>query len=300
MTGALLLRPWWLAGLVPLLALAWWLDRRGPSAGGGEQVMPAHMLAAMRALGALGGSTGRWGPLLPVGAAALLVLGLSGPALPRADAPVLARTDSVLIAIDLSPSVARGPALAQAQQAAAALLQGLAGRPVGLILYSGEAYAASAPTTDPRTLQTLIAVLDADTVPGQGSRPAAAIGLAGQMFANAGQADLVLISDGAGVDGQAVAEAGRLAALGTRIWAVRVVGAAPQAPTPAPDALAQLVQSGGQMVLAQDVDGLAARLRQGGDRRRDPAVTALGYRDLGPFLAALAALPLLQMLRRRQ
>ena len=54
------------------------------------------------------------------------------------------------------------------------------------------------------------------------------------------------------------------------------------------------------MVLAQDVDDLAARLRQGGDRRRDPAVTALGYRDLGPFLAALAALPLLQMLRRRQ
>ena len=300
MTGLVLLRPWWLAGLLPLLALAWWLDRRGPTAGGWEQVMPPQMLAAMQALGALGGTTGRWGPLLPLGAVALLLLGLSGPALPRDDAPVLARTDSVLIAIDLSPSVARGPALAQAQQAAAALIQGLGGRPVGLILYSGEAYAASAPTTDPRTLQTLIAVLDADTVPGQGSRPAAAIGLVGQMLADAGQADLVVISDGGGVDRQAVAEAGRLVDAGARIWAVRIVGPGPGAPLPAADALDRLVQGGGQIVQAADIDRLAARLQDSGDPRRNPDLRALGFRDLGPFLAALAALPLLQMLRRRQ
>ena len=288
MTGALLLRPLWLAALLPLLALAWWLDRRGPSAGGWEQVMPPQMLAAMQALGVLGGGPGRWAAMRPLAAAALVVLGLSGPALPRADAPVLRRTDSVLIAIDMSPSVARGPALAQAQQVAAALLQGLAGRPVGLILYSGEAFAASAPTTDPRTLQTLIAVLDRDTVPGHGSRPAAAIGLAARMLSDAGQADLVLISDGGGVDAQAVAEAGRLAD-----------GAAPQAPQPPADALDRLTRAGGQALRAADADGLAARLDRGGDRRRDPALSALGYRDLGPFLAALAALPLLQMLRRR-
>ena len=299
MTGALLLRPLWLAALLPLLALAWWLDRRGPSAGGWEQVMPPQMLAAMQALGVLGGGPGRWAAMRPLAAAALVVLGLSGPALPRADAPVLRRTDSVLIAIDMSPSVARGPALAQAQQVAAALLQGLAGRPVGLILYSGEAFAASAPTTDPRTLQTLIAVLDRDTVPGHGSRPAAAIGLAARMLSDAGQADLVLISDGGGVDAQAVAEAGRLADAGARLWTVRIDGAAPQAPQPPADALDRLTRAGGQALRAADADGLAARLDRGGDRRRDPALSALGYRDLGPFLAALAALPLLQMLRRR-
>ena len=298
MSGLILLRPWWLAALLPAIALAVLAWRRGPQAGGWEQVMPPQMLAAMQALGGFDGATNGWVRLLPVAALLALILGLSGPAIRRADAPLLARTDSVMIAIDMSPSVARGPGLIAAQQAAAALLQGLDGRPTGLILFSGEAYAASAPTTDPRTLQTLVAVLDADTVPGQSSRPAAALGLAGQMLTQADRADLVLISDGGGVDAQALAEAERIAAAGGRIWALRIEGAPPGVAPPPPGALARLVRGGGQVIEAAEVDRLAARLQRGGETTRDPALTALGYLDLGPFLAALAALPLLMMLRR--
>ncbi|MBM3604031.1 MAG: VWA domain-containing protein, partial [Alphaproteobacteria bacterium] len=221
-------------------------------------------------------------------------------ALPRADLPVLARTDSVILAIDMSRSVAEGPALSAAQQAAAALLQDLAGRPVGLIVYRGEAYAAAAPSTDPRTLQTLVAVLDADTLPGSGSRPAAAIGQAAQMLSDPARADLVLISDGGGVDRQALAEADRLEELGTRIWGLRLEGLAPGAPAPPAAALGRLTRGGGQVMEAARADLLAARLRQGGDALRDPALAAMGYRDLGPFLAALAALPLLMALGRAQ
>jgi Ca-activated chloride channel homolog len=300
MDGMILLRPWWLAALLPLAALAWRAARRAPDAGGWEQVMPPQMLAAMQATGALTGTGGRRGHVLPLLAALALVGGLAGPALPRGDMPMLARTDSVIIAVDMSPSVVQGAALEQARQAVAMLLQGLGGRPVGLVLYGGEAFSASAPTTDPRTLETLVAVLDADTMPAKGSRPAAAIGLAAQMLTEARHADLVLITDGGGADRQARAEAERLAAQGVRIWGLRLEGLAAGAGTPPPDGLDNLVREGGTVMAATEADRLAARLRAGGEAARDPALKALGYRDLGPFLAALAALPLLVMLRRQR
>lgn len=300
MGSLILLRPWWLAALLPWAALALWRILRTPSAGGWEGVMPPQMLAAMQAMGAITGTERGWVQMLPLAALLALILGLAGPGMRRADMPVLARTDTVLIAVDLSPSITGGAALSAAQQASAALLQGLAGRPVGLILYGGEAYNASAPTTDPRALETLVAVLDAETVPGKGSRPAAAIGMAAQMLSEPQRADLVLISDGGGVDRQALAEADRLAALGVRIWGLRLDALADGAPLPPPDALSRLARGGGRVVEADEADRLAARLREGGDQLRDPALKALGYRDLGPFLAALAALPLLMMLRRQR
>ncbi|WP_237168757.1 VWA domain-containing protein, partial [Paracoccus shandongensis] len=237
MDGLILLRPLWLLAWLPLAGLVALRLTRLPDAGGWERVMPRDMLRAMQALGALGGRQPLWQRLLPPGALAALILGLAGPALPRRDAPVLAQADAVVLAVDLSPSVAQGAGLDQAKLAAAGLAQALSGRPVGLILYGGEAFTASAPTLDIGTLQTQIGVLDAETMPGKGSRPAAAIGMAAQMLAGLPRADLVLISDGDGVDRQAVAEADRLAAQGAQISALRLDGRAPGAPAAPTDAL---------------------------------------------------------------
>lgn len=147
MSDLVLLRPGWLAALPLLAVLTLWQWRRGPAAGGWERVMPSVMLAAMRALGHLRSAAGRQ-RYAALAAAALIGLGLSGPALPRADTPLLAGSGAILIAIDMSPSVAESPALADAQAAAAAILAAANGRPVGLVLYSGEAYDVAAP---PRT-----------------------------------------------------------------------------------------------------------------------------------------------------
>ena len=298
MEDLILLRPWWLAAVLPLALMLWRVLRRPVPAGGWERLMSPQMLAAMQALGSFSGSASRGERLLPVAALFPLILGLSGPALPRQDLPVMARTDTVLLAIDLSASVASGRALLQAQQAAAALLQGLPGRPVGLILYGNEAFAASAPTTDPRRLETMIAVLDAGLMPARGSAPGAAIGLAARMLANPQQADLILISDGGGVDRIALAEAARLSGLGAGIWPVRVEGVAAGAPVPEPNAMAPLA-SGGRVLNWNEADDLAAELAGRGARHRVAELQAFGYRDFGPLLAALAAVPLLMMLRRR-
>ncbi|SDL63121.1 VWA domain-containing protein [Paracoccus chinensis] len=287
----ILLRPGWLAAL-PLLALAvLLLRRRGADAGGWETVMPPTMLAGMMALGHLRRGSG-WRRLAPVAGAAVLALGLAGPALPRADAPVFAQSDAVVIAIDMSDSVAAGPALADAQAAAAGLLTRLAGRPVGLILYANEAYAVAAPTDDPATLQSQIAVLDAAIMPDEGSHPAAALSLAGQMLAGLKRADLVLISDGGGIDAAARAEAARLAEAGVRISVLSVEG------EPSGDAVALRALANGAVAEAGRPGAVVAALA-GGGLDRDRALVALQYRDLGPWLAALALLPLAMQFRRQ-
>jgi Ca-activated chloride channel homolog len=297
MDGLILLRPLWLLALLPLAGLVALRLRRLPDAGGWEGVMGPDMLRAMQALGALGGRQPLWMRLLAPLALAVLIAGLAGPALPRADAPVLAQSDAVVLAVDLSPSVAKGRGLDQAKLAAAGLAQGLAGRPVGLVLYSGEAFTATAPTLDVGSLQTQIGVLDGDTMPAQGSRPAAAIGMAARMLAGLPRADLVLVSDGGGIDRQALAEADRLAEQGVRISALRLTALAPQAPAAPEGALDGLVR-GGAVEAWDRTDRLAARLARSGGSTRDPVLRALQYRDLGPWLAVLALPALLMMLRR--
>lgn len=293
MSELVLLRPWWLLALPLLVVIALWQWRRGPAAGGWERVMPLAMFEAMRVLGHMQGGARRQGVAL-LASASLLCLGLCGPAVPRADAPVLAGSGAVLIALDMSPSVADGPALADAQAAAAALLTAAAGRPVGMLLYSGEAYEVAAPTADPATLESQIAVLARDTMPDGGSRPASALALARQMLQASLDADLVLISDGGGVDGAAQAEAQRLAGDGVRLSVLTLTGRAGGST----DAAA-LEALGSLAAPARAPSAVLRRLSQRGPLERDPAISILAFLDLGPYLAALAGLPLLGLFRRR-
>lgn len=285
----ILLRPAWLMAL-PLVALVLWLRwRRGPDAGGWQAVLSPQMLAGLAALGQVQAAPG-WQRLLPFGGALALVLGLAGPALPRPDAPVFAQSDAVLIAMDLSASVVRG-GLADTQAAAAQVMAALPGRPVGLILYAGEAYTAAAPTADPKVLESLIAVLDRDTMPDKSSNPAAALALAGQMLDGLDRGDLVLISDGGGVDAAALAEAQRLGAAGVQVQALSVAG------DPAGDAgaLSQIARR----VAPADAPGPVIAALSRARISDDAALRALQYRDLGPWLAALALIPLLWQFRRQ-
>lgn len=114
------------------------------------------------------------------------------------------------------------------------------------------------------------------------------------MLGGTEDADLVLISDGGGVDAAAVAEAERLSASGVR-FAVLTLPAAGDGPSD-PDRLADLADA---VAPARSPDPVLARLASGGRLDADPALTALRFRDLGPFIAALAALPMLGLFRRR-
>lgn len=302
----ILLRPWWLLVLPLTLLAAIWMRRRR-LAGAWAGVIEPALMPALRRLGLL--SDGRRDPavVLPFAAAALLALALSGPAMPRQGAVEYRALDPLVLALDLSPSVvADTRALADAQAAAATLLQLANGRPVGMMVYAADAYLASAPTSDADNLSGLIAVLARDTMPVAGSRPDIALSMARDLFGGRngpgiGGADLVLISDGGGTGPRAVEEAARLATDGARVWALTLPHAAEGAPPPNPDALAQLARAGGGDAFAMDeasalMDRIAAS-RTIRLARED--IAGQGFRDFGPFLLPLAMLAMLPLFRRR-
>ncbi|WP_417689153.1 VWA domain-containing protein [Roseibium sp.] len=294
MTEIVLLRPGWLVALPLLILLALWTWRRVPHAGGWGHVMPTRMLRAMQTLGHLHVGTRQSGASCLL-AAAVLSIGLAGPAVPRDDAPLLAGSGAILIAIDMSRSVATSPALADAQASAAQVLAAAGGRAVGLILYDGEAYDVAAPTVDPSTLETQIAVLGPETMPGQGSRPAAAFALARQMLSTFSDGDLVLISDGGGMDAASVAEAERLTSSGARLLLLTLSGTA--GPDVPPDIFDRL-PGVSAIAAARAPEPVLRQLSEASHWRDAQAISPLRFLDLGPFISILALVPLMSLFRR--
>jgi Ca-activated chloride channel family protein len=152
----------------------------------------------------------------------------------------------------------------------------------------------------------VIAVLAPDPRPVGGSPPdnavaeARAICAEGDGPADPGGADFILVSDGGGAD-RALDEARRLATEGARVSTLFLAPRTPGGPPPNPDALAALAREGAgaaaparapRPVLEAIAAARIARIA------RSPEATR-AFRDLGPFLLALAALPALALFRRR-
>lgn len=313
--GLMLLHPGVLLLLLPLAAVGLRALRHGQRSGWRHHLAPA-VAAALQAMGRLEaappGRRAAWQRLAPVLLAGLLVLALAGPARLAPGAEGQDRVDPILLLLDLSPSVSRGPALADAQAAAAAVLAQAGGRPVGLVLFAADAYLASAPTSDPASLQGLIAVLGPETMPVAGSRPDIALSTSRGLLAPQGAAgaDLLMISDGGGLAetdaarAAALREAGRLAAEGSRLWALSLDAPAPaEAPpgTTAPQALAALARAGGgEAAPAAAPRALLARMAESRRARLAASPYApLLRQDFGRWLLLLALLPALALCRAR-
>ncbi len=161
------------------------------------------------------------------------------------------------------------------------------------MLYAGEAFEVAAPTSDPTVLESEIAVLGPGVMPGGGSRPAAALALARDMLKDGEAPDVVLVSDGGGIDDAARAEAERLRSAGIRISAL--VLSASAGGSARPEALTALADAAAS---ASAPDPVLSRLGGRAVVARDDALTALRFRDLGPLVAALALVPLLALFRR--
>ncbi|PTW48273.1 vWA domain-containing protein [Rhodovulum kholense] len=306
MTGpeVLLLRPLWLAGLPLALVVGALVARRADGLGAWRAVIDADLLDAMRGRGWVSAPRNGAAPWLMSLAMALLLAGLAGPASRAPNAPVPRNTDRLMILLDLSPSMTEGGSLDDAQAALARLIDIEADRPTGLIVYAGESFLASVPTDDPGLVQGLIAVADGETMPVGGTRPDRALTLARRALADAGARapDVVLVSDGGGMGPEAAEIARRMAAEGSRVSAIFVPEDAPPygMPSASRTALAAVAEAGGgRLADATAPAGIDRLLPRRRDRQTDaPDLRALQYRDHGPWLAALALLPLAALFRR--
>lgn len=293
MSGVTLLRPLWLLALPLLAAAGWWLARRAGGLGDWERAVAPELLAAMRAMGRVApGRGGDRGWTLPA-AAALIGLGLAGPAVERRDAIAFRNLDGVVFVLDASPSATGGAGWTDLIGAGRAAVAALGSRPGGLVVFAGDAYVATDMTADARELGQTLSLVDAETVPDPGSRPARGLALARRMVDEARilAGDVVLLGDGGGIGPAAMAEAGRIAESGARLSLV--------APDPGPEAAALAAAGGGVVFPAGDAlalaDWIAEESRAKIVRQDHPL---LYWSDLGRWVAALALLPLFLAFRR--
>jgi Ca-activated chloride channel family protein len=300
--GFTLLRPWWLAGILGALLLGFFLRRRATALGDWERAVDPHLLAAMTQLGALVKAHGRkgWAAAL---CAASVALALTGPASQRTDTSRFRNLDAAIIVVDLSRSLAEGGNLTAARFAAQAVAA--AGtRQVALVVYAGDAFVASNLSSDRDALATTIAVLDGETVPVPGSRPARALALARELLEQARivAGDVVLISDGGGFDTAALREVERLREGGRRLDTIYVPTdeLPPGTPRPSRATLdAAAAEAGGVSADVADPTPVVAQLSSGAATRlaaTDYAV--LAWADLGRFLLVASLLPALLLFRR--
>ncbi|MGE7414294.1 vWA domain-containing protein [Methylobacterium tarhaniae] len=299
-----LLRPWWLLALPLLGLLAWRAAHRSAPLGDWAKAVDPHLMAALAARGAVRPGR-RVGQGLLVLAAALVAIGLAGPARERREMAGFRNLDATIIALDLSRSVAEGGRLGEARALAQGLAEAAGTKAVAVIAYAGDAYLVATPTTDRDSLSTILFALDGATVPDRGSHPARALALARRTLAEGAvvTGDVVLVSDGGGLDDATSREAAMLRDEGHRLHTVLVPGGPalpPDAPRPDGTGLARLASlaggSAGSLdapapVLAAVSETVARHLTEGG-------YTVLAWQDLGRWLAGLALLPVLLLFRR--
>lgn len=296
-----LLRPWWLAGL-PLVALLFALSKpRGGALASWENAADAHLLAAMVARGAATGGRVRAPAIL-----ATLCLGfvaLAGPAIQRTSQDRLRNLDATLIAIDVGSDMSGPGAIREAASTAHDLLQHIGARQAGLIVYGGDAYVASALTDFTGGIDADLFALDDQTVPDPGVRPDRALALAGKTLEEAHilSGDVVLISGGGGLEGQATARAaGALEAAGHRVYVVAATPTGTTMNARSAAALQGVADAGGGFVVPlSDTSRLGAALADEAIHRTgNSLVNALDWQDFGRWLLAFAAIPLLLGFRR--
>src|SRR5690606_31725269 len=216
------LRPAWLLALVPVALLLWLGLRSTTRASAWRRVVDQHLLRHLMLTD--GGTARRW-PLAAAGVAlAAACVALAGPAWERVPQPTFTASQPVVVALDMSPSMAasdvRPSRLGRARHELHDVLERTRGGQVGLVLYTDDAFVASPLTDDARAIEEMVPSLEMGLMPPRPARADLAIARASTLLEQAGVAsgDILLLT--AGVDqrrDETLAAARAAAARGHRV-----------------------------------------------------------------------------------
>ncbi|MEO5371120.1 MAG: VWA domain-containing protein [Magnetococcus sp. DMHC-1] len=261
------IRPLWLWSLLPMLVILWRLWRVTREGQEWRAVCDAHLLPHLLRVG--GERRERtWFWLLAVGLLGL-VLVLAGPTWSRVPAPLFRPQEALVVVLDLSRSMRVADVLPsrleRAKQKIQDLLQRLGPGQTGLVVFAGDAFITAPLTDDVDTVTALLASLEPDLMPIQGSMPHRGLEQALKVLERTvvNQGAVLLVTDGDAAPSSSLDVARRLARRGFRL---SVLGVGSALGGPIPDSSGGFVPDRqGRPVLAPLVsEPLAALARMGG------------------------------------
>ncbi len=199
MSDFILLRPWWLLALVPLLLIIWLIWHKQSSQHSWQQVCDAKLLKHL----IVGTETKKSNLkiLLLLFYGLITIISLAGPAWDKLPQPVFRQQSSLIVLLDLSLSMqAEDVKPSRLVRTRLKLLDALKLRREGqtaLIVYAGDAFVVSPLTDDTDTIAQLVPSLIPAMMPGQGSRIDLAIAKALELFKQGGitEGEILLLTD---------------------------------------------------------------------------------------------------------
>jgi Ca-activated chloride channel family protein len=203
-----LLRPRWLWALLALPALwaLWRVRQRNDNVWRG--VVDAHLLPHLLEQGGKAVRGALWMGALGY---AIAILALAGPSWRQGEQPLWQSHSPLVIALDLSSSIAASDLppsrLLQARAKLATLLRERAGGQVALVVYAGEAFTVAPLTDDAANVALFLDALEPEVMPVDGQQPGKAIAWSVRLLQQAGfeRGDILLISDHADAAGNRAA-----------------------------------------------------------------------------------------------
>ncbi|WP_146346669.1 vWA domain-containing protein [Phaeobacter marinintestinus] len=290
-----LLRPFWLLALPVLAVIGWWLLTRRGGLGDWHKASDPALLQAMAALGRIDQSSSRAPVLAMLATVVVIVLALSGPAFERRETLSFRNLDGVLFVIDTSASVTEDTRWPQMLAMGRFGLASLGTRPGGLIVYAGDSYVAMDVTLDHLQLGQTLSLIDAKTVPDQGSRPERALKMAADLLGEAEviAGDVILLTDGQGLGPESLRQAAVIAALGARLSVVSLNA-------PSSEIQTHAAAGAGSVFTLEQTDALAEWLGVSTRTRLQAQDYPLLYwKDMGRYLLVLALVPFSLLFRRQ-
>jgi Ca-activated chloride channel family protein len=200
------LRPWWLLALLPAALFLWLVLRREREGRRWEHAIAPHLL---KHLLVGGGDSRAFRPAYLVTAVlAFAIVGAAGPTWRREPPPFTQDRAPLVIALDVSQSMAgtdlKPSRLERAKQKVRDLLAARGGARTGLVAYAGTAHLVMPSTDDPAVIEPFLAALATGLMPVEGRNAAAALALARQMLAKeAVPGTVLLVADGLSPDDHA-------------------------------------------------------------------------------------------------